>query len=189
MGGDDRRSGGPTPAAFTAPAEPAAPGAPPQDLAASFEDFYEIEEAGLFGALALITGNRHDAEDLKQEAFLKVWERWDAVQGMTSPTGYLYRTAMNAFRGRLRRAKLAARKAVDPERGRDLFDAADSRNDLVRALAALTERQRAAIVMTQLLEFTTAEAARMLGVRPPTVRKFVSLGKHALRGSMGTDDE
>ena len=56
-----------------------------------------------------MTGNRAEAEELMQDAFLSVWERWDRVSGMDDPIGYLYRTAMNLFRKRYRRAMLAVR--------------------------------------------------------------------------------
>jgi DNA-directed RNA polymerase specialized sigma24 family protein len=68
------------------------------DLSTSFRDFYEGNYPSLFGAMCLVTGNRADAEELVQDAFLKLWERWDRVAVMDSPVGYLYRTAMNAFR-------------------------------------------------------------------------------------------
>jgi RNA polymerase sigma-70 factor (ECF subfamily) len=174
---------------------PASPGpgigrsVPAAGLSASFEDFYEIEEAALYGALVLITGNRHDAEELKQDAFLRLWERWDLVQGMANPTGYLYRTAMNGFRSRVRRARVAARNVVAPDRGIDAFAAVDARSDLLRALGSLTERQRAAIVLTELLGFSTHEAAETLGVRPATVRKFLSLARDPLRRSMRLEDD
>src|SRR6266508_1739414 len=77
-----------------------------------FESFYEGERHRLFGALCLITGDRYEAEELAQDAFIAVWERWDRVRAMDSPTGYLYRTAMNAFRKRRRRAALALRRVV-----------------------------------------------------------------------------
>ena len=64
----------------------------------------------LYAHLCLITGNRAEAKELSQDAFLKVWERWDRVAGMEKPIGYLYRTAMNLFRKRYRRAVLALRK-------------------------------------------------------------------------------
>src|SRR5437773_9715963 len=80
--------------------------------APSFESFYEAERDGLFGALVLITGNRHEAEEVAQDAFLALWERWDRVSGLEDPTGYLYRTAMNGFRKRRRRAALAVRHVL-----------------------------------------------------------------------------
>ena len=76
--------------------------------AASFEAFFEAEQARLLRALYLVTGNVQEAEELMQDAFLAVWERWDRVRSMDDPTGYLFRTAMNRFRSRLRRAARSA---------------------------------------------------------------------------------
>ena len=63
----------------------------------TFETFYQAEARTLFRRLWLVTGNRAEAEELMQDAFLRVWERWDRVGGMDDPLGYLYRTAMNLF--------------------------------------------------------------------------------------------
>ena len=52
--------------------------------------------SGQFAALWLVTRNSHEAEEIMQDAFLKLWERWDRVNQMDDPTGYLYRTAMTA---------------------------------------------------------------------------------------------
>ena len=62
----------------------------------SFEDFFEAESPALFLRLCLITGNRHEAEEVMQDAFLSLFERWDRVRDMEDPTGYLYRTAFHA---------------------------------------------------------------------------------------------
>ena len=78
----------------------------------TFEAFYQTEARTLFRRLWLVTGNLAEAEELMQDAFLKVWERWDRVDGMDDPVGYLYRTAMNLFRKRYRRAMLAVRRTV-----------------------------------------------------------------------------
>jgi RNA polymerase sigma-70 factor (ECF subfamily) len=146
-----------------------------------FEEFYEKERDGLFGALVLITGNRYEAEELTQEAFVAVWERWTRVAGMENPAGYLYRTAMNGFRKRRRRAAVALRRTVRPAEHRDLFAEAEDRQVVARALAGLSQRQRAALVLTDLLEFSSDEAGRMLSIRPATVRALASQGRAALR--------
>jgi RNA polymerase sigma-70 factor (ECF subfamily) len=73
----------------------------------TFETFYQAEARTLFRRLWLVTGNRAEAEELMQDAFLRVWERWDRVGGMDDAPGYLYRTAMNLFRKRYRRATLS----------------------------------------------------------------------------------
>ena len=65
-----------------------APNAEEADLAdrtRSFEDFYEATYRRLYTALCLVTGNRHEAEDIMQETFLRVFERWDRVSGVDDP--------------------------------------------------------------------------------------------------------
>ena len=62
---------------------------------ASFEEFFEANRRRAFGAFCLITGNRHEAEELVQDAFLKLWERWDRVARVDDPVAYLLTTGMN----------------------------------------------------------------------------------------------
>ena len=154
-------------------------------LSASFEDFYEIEHGPLFGALVLITGSRHEAEDVMQDAFLRIWERWHLVQSLANPTGYLYRTAMNSFRMRRRRAVVAARHAIRRLRTTKELEEAEARHEVDRGLAAMPPRQRAAVVLTELLEFSSGEAAEALGVKPATVRKLAQQGRDTLRRTLG----
>jgi RNA polymerase sigma-70 factor (ECF subfamily) len=154
-------------------------------LSVSFEDFYEIEHGPLFGALVLITGSRHEAEDVMQDAFLRIWERWHLVQSLANPTGYLYRTAMNTFRMRRRRALVAARHAIRRLRTTKELEEAEARHEVDRGLAAMPPRQRAAVVLTELLEFSSGEAAEALGVKPATVRKLAEQGRDTLRRTLG----
>ncbi|HLA93323.1 MAG TPA: sigma factor, partial [Actinomycetota bacterium] len=93
-----------------------------RDVAVPFEEFFELEHARLFGALSVMTGDRFEAEEVMQDAFLKLWERWDRVSAMDQPVGFLYRTAMNLYRKRLRRAGVAMRKAVNLARQDDALD-------------------------------------------------------------------
>jgi RNA polymerase sigma factor (sigma-70 family) len=125
---------------------------------------------------------------LTQETFLKVWERWPHVSAMEDPTGYLYRTSMNALRSRGRRTRLAATRVLRPGSSREAFADVENRDVVVRALASLTPRQRAALVVTELLEYDSAEAAKVLGVKPETVRSLVSQGRSKLRDSVDPDD-
>jgi RNA polymerase sigma-70 factor (ECF subfamily) len=163
-------------------------GARAVESATEFEEFFDAKRDRLFRALYLVTGNRQEAEELTQDAFLKVWERWDRVAGMERPDGYLFRTAMNLFRSRARRAAVAARKVLTRESRDDLADLVE-RDTVLRALAGLTPRQRAALVLTELLDFEINEAAEMLGVSPGTVRSLCHQGRSALRTTMETNDE
>ena len=129
----------------------------------SFEEFFSAEHRGLYGALVLVTRSSHEAEEVMQDAFLRVWERWDRVAGLDDPVGYLYRTAMNLFRSRLRRAAVAVRKTLHQLPPDDGLAAVESRDSVVRALAPLTPRQRAAVVLMDVLDFTSEQAGLEIG--------------------------
>jgi RNA polymerase sigma-70 factor (ECF subfamily) len=150
----------------------------------SFEEFFLAERDGLYGALWLVTRNRHEAEEIAQDAFLKVWERWGTIEDMAEPSGYLYRTAMNIWRSRGRRAALAVRKVIHAAPQQDAMRAVEERDVVVRALARLTPRQRAAIVLVDLLGLTSDAAGQALGVRPSTVRVLAARARTAVREGM-----
>ena len=156
--------------------------------ASSFEAFFEAESASLFRRLCLVTGNRHEAEEVMQDAFLNVFERWERVRAMDDPTGYLYRTAFNVFKRRSRRAALAARRTVGLAEDVDEFAASDTRSMVAEALSTLSPRQRAAIVLTDLLGYSSESAGKMLGIRPVTIRVLASQFRAALRRTLERDD-
>jgi RNA polymerase sigma factor (sigma-70 family) len=158
------------------------------DRAGSFDDFFEEEQERLFKALYFVTGNRHDAEELMQEAFLKMWERWDEIHRISDPTGYLFRVALNGFRMRRRRAAMAVRKAMPVWERRDDFLDAEMRADVRQLLLGVTPRQRAALLLVDLLGYPAEQAASILRVRPSTVRALATKGRQALRASEGARD-
>ena len=154
----------------------------------SFEDFYLAEQPTLFKRLWLITGNPAEAEEIAQDAFLRLWERWDRIGAVRDPTAYLYRTAMNVFRQRYRRGLVALRRALMPAEPKDDFAAADARDVVGRALATLTPRQRAALVLTELVGMSAKDAGTALGIKPSTVRALATQGRASFRDTVGEDD-
>ncbi len=155
---------------------------------ASFEAFFEANREALFSALWLVTRNRHEAEDLMQEAFTRLWDRWEKVGSLSDPVGYLYRTAMNAFRSSRRRATLAAKRAVRLIPADDEMARVEAMDWTIRALAPLSRRQRAAVVLTDLLGYTSEEAARMLGIRASTLRVHATRARTALKRTLGGNE-
>jgi RNA polymerase sigma-70 factor (ECF subfamily) len=147
----------------------------------TFEEFFERERNRLFRMLCDVTGSRHEAEELSQEAFLRIWQRWPSVREMEAPAGYLHRTAMNLFRKRYRRASLALRRSVGLAAPRDVYEQVDDRDAIDHALRALTPRQRAAMVLTELLGYSPEEAGSILGIKASTVRALNFQGRTALR--------
>ena len=155
---------------------------------ARFDTFFEDEHERLFKALYFVTGNRHDAEELMQDAFLRLWERWDEIHRIDDPTAYLFRVALNGFRMRRRRAAMAIRKVIPVPETRDAFLDAEMRADVRRLLLDLTPRQRAALVLVDLLGYPSEQAARILRVRPSTVRALATKGRKVLRATEGARD-
>jgi RNA polymerase sigma-70 factor (ECF subfamily) len=152
-----------------------------------FEGFFEQERDHLYRALWLVTRNRFEAEELTQEAFVRVLERWDRVSVMDDPRAYLFRTAMNAFRTSYGRALMATKRTLKLLPADDAIADIDERDAAVRALARLSPRQRAAVVLTDMLGFRSEEAARMLGIRASTLRMHASRAHATLKETMSRD--
>jgi RNA polymerase sigma-70 factor, ECF subfamily len=154
------------------------------DARTTFEEFFLRTRERLAGSLWLVTRNRHETEEVAQEAYVRVWQRWDRVGLMDDPEGYLVRTAINVWRGRGRRAAVALRKVIHAIPPEEAVAEIDSRDAVVRALASLTPRQRAAVVLMDLLDLSSDDAAGALGVRASTVRVLAAKGRARLREGM-----
>jgi RNA polymerase sigma factor (sigma-70 family) len=155
---------------------------------ADFTAFFADEHAKVFKALYFVTGNRADAAELMQDAFLKLWERWDSIDRIEDPTAYLFRVALNGSRMRARAARRAAKRLVAIDTAVDPFDEVNMREDVHRMLLGLAPRQRAALVLLDLYGYGSEEAARIMGIRPSTVRALATQGRAVLRNAGGPHD-
>ena len=151
----------------------------------TFEDFFLAAKDQLIRIMSVITGSRIEAEDITQEAFLRLFERWETVAKMENPEGYLHRVAMNQFRSRYRRAAVALRRAVTVGPPRDVFDEVDDRDLTTRVLGSLPPRQRAALVLTEALGYSGEEAGRLLGIKATTVWALT----HQARAALATRED
>jgi RNA polymerase sigma-70 factor (sigma-E family) len=152
-----------------------------------FETFFRAEALSLGRALYLLTGDRAEAEDLVQEAMARTYERWDRVRRMDSPSGYVYRAALNLHRRRFRRSRLVPFPSSPP--AADPAEVAGLRSDVHRALQSLTRQQREALVLVEWLGFDSEEAASILGIRASSVRTRLHRARTALRTQLGGIDE
>ena len=165
--------------------EPTSLSAVPEVVEApAFEEFFLAEHERLFQAFYLLTGDRYEADDLAQEALMRAYERWDRVGSMDSPVGYVYRTALNLHRSRLRRLAVRARRvfaAIPVE------DAAGSSRPATTsgALARLPRGQREALVLIEWLGLGCEEAGRVLGIDASSVRGRLHRGRDSLRELLG----
>jgi RNA polymerase sigma-70 factor (ECF subfamily) len=113
----------------------------------SFEGLFLDQHDRLYRALYFITGSPDDAEELMQDAFLKLWERWDSIGVIEDPVAWLFRVSLNGFRMRARRARVAARRLVPHDQPSRSFRGREHPRgrpaDAALASAAATRRARA----------------------------------------------
>jgi RNA polymerase sigma-70 factor (ECF subfamily) len=152
-----------------------------------FDAFFDKEYTPLLRLMFAMTGNLVEAEELAQEAMTRALERWDRVSAMASPAGYVYRTAVNLNRSRLRRLARPLRWSRESELSSD----ADPEviGTLVAALVALPRGQREAVLLVEWLGLDAREAGQILGISPSSVRSRVHRAKASLAGGAGDTDD
>lgn len=141
--------------------------------------------------LAVALTDRNSAEDVVQDAFVKVWRRWRWIRDLDKAEHYLRRAVVNVARDRLRRAKVArdyqwpAEPRVDSAQNQALI--AEEHRRVLVALARLPERQRHVIVLRYYGGLTEAETAAALGVRLGTVKAYAHRGLARIREELGDE--
>ncbi|MGE5539366.1 MAG: RNA polymerase sigma factor [Gemmatimonas sp.] len=134
-----------------------------------------------------MTGNAAEAEDVAQDAFLRVWQKspdWQVGDARFST--WLYRVVMNLCVDRKRRRPFAPIEAAgDPE---DPAPSAESQvaqhqssRRVAAAIARLPERQRAALVLTYYEELSNAAVAEIMGVSVSALESLLVRARKALR--------
>jgi RNA polymerase sigma-70 factor (sigma-E family) len=130
----------------------------------------------------LLTGDRALAEDLVQEAFVRLFGRFRDLRNPDAFGAYLRTTVVNLARSHFRRTKVE--RAYVEREGRQPNPApADlgGREEMWQALQRLRPRQRAAIVLRYYEDLTEAQTAEVLGCAVGTVKSLVSRGIDGLR--------
>jgi len=151
---------------------------------------------GVLSVARRMLGDRAEAEDVAQEAMLRLWkqaENWR--QGEAKVSTWLYRVTTNLCTDRLRRARTTSIDAIaEPEDGRR--SAAHELQDKARlaaldeALQSLPERQRQAVVLRHIEGLPNPEIAQILGVGVEAVESLTARAKRALKAALeGRRDE
>jgi RNA polymerase sigma factor (sigma-70 family) len=149
-----------------------------------FEDFYRAEFSRLVGSMFLLVPDIDEAQELAQEAMVRVYERWDKVSLMKSPGGYLYRVATNLNRRRIRSMAVRTRGLL--ALGAVLHDEEmdPARRDLSDAIWSLSLRLREAFMLVDWLGMSSDEASRILRITPASVRSRVHRARLQLRARL-----
>jgi RNA polymerase sigma-70 factor (sigma-E family) len=152
-----------------------------------FEEFCREQLSGLVRFAAALTGDTVLAQDLVQDALIRIWPRWPKVSRLDRPDLYLRKIVVNGHLSWRRRwYQRSVRPSPDlAEAGHPVLADPAARiadaGQLADLLGTLNGRQRAAIVLRFFEDRDDSEIAQVLGCEQATVRSCVSRGLSALR--------
>jgi RNA polymerase sigma-70 factor (sigma-E family) len=156
-------------------------------------DLYVRHAAAGFRLAYLLTGDRNVAEDLLQEAFVKLAGRLRHLRQPEAFEAYLRRTIVNLSNNRFRRRALERAQLEREQRERRVDPVQPDvplELDMREALLGLPQRQRAAIVLRFYEDLSERETAELLRCRPATVRSLVFRAVRVLRADLeGQSDD
>ena len=136
---------------------------------AAVGQLFSVHGDELLRLALLLSGSRPLAEDLVQEAFARLWQRWDNLRDPDAGVGYLRVTIVNLARSSFRRRLLELRHRVALPAAVQPPDSA-GRLDVLAALARLPMGKRACVVLRFYADLSEEETARLLGISPGTVK-------------------
>lgn len=159
------------------------------DASAQFYDFFERHYAELGRLAFLLTGDADAADDLAADALLALWHRWDRLRQADHPVAYARGVVANLARNRVRRAirersRIALLGAGRSEQTDEPDVAAGL--DVRDALAQLSFRKRACVVLRHAFDLSEKDTAQALGTSVGTVKSQTSKGLAELRRLLGT---
>ncbi len=156
----------------------------------AFSAYVIARSAALLRTAYLLTGNRADAEDLLQTALAKTYLAWDKIRERDALDAYVRRTLVNTQTSFWRRKRPEALYDEVPDvPGRDQHADSDLHDALWTALAQLSRKQRAMVVLRYYEDLTEADTARLLGVSVGTVKSTTSRALATLRSDASLRDD
>jgi RNA polymerase sigma-70 factor (ECF subfamily) len=166
----------------------------------AFDDLYEKYQNAVFGFAYYLTQNRGDAEDLFQEAWLRIAKKLPGEVNMQSIKAWIFTVVANLHRDELRKKRIRrlffSQKAMSLEKENTMFPVlpgkpisvnsdeayqADIGRDIARAMARLPDRQRRVFVLKEMAEFKQAEISDILGIPLGTVKSLMHRAVTRLR--------
>ena len=154
----------------------------------TLDDVYATSYRRLVAQLHAVTGNRQEAEDVVQEAFIRAMPRWDDVRTYDSPEAWLRTVALNLARSRWRRTVRGAAALVKHGVPHEQPELSPDHVVLMTAMRGLPEKQREALVLHHFVGLSVDEVAASVGAPSGTVKARLSRGRTALAGILGTEE-
>jgi RNA polymerase sigma-70 factor (sigma-E family) len=156
----------------------------------TLQDLYRQHAPRALSLAFLLTGEWHLAEDLVQEAFVRVAGRFRHLRDPDRFEAYLRRSVVNLHRSLLRRRRVERDYLARQSSGGSPAGAIDieTRDELVAALHTLPARQRAAVVLRYCLDLSEVQVAESLGCSAGAAKNLVARGIRAMREQIRRDD-
>jgi len=161
------------------------------DPATEFRELYDQQYLPVYRSIRAVVLDSAAAEDLAQETFVRAYRARHRYTPTAPPGAWLRRIGINLAISHLRRQKLArvlpARLYVVPDRRE--YDRAEARDVVTKALATLSPKLRAAVVLHYYDGLTREEIASVLGVPAGTVASRIAKAVAIMRKSIGSDQD
>lgn len=154
----------------------------------SLEDVFYASYRRLVVQLYGVVGDRAEAEDVVQEAFVRAVTAGRRFTGTANPEAWLRTTAINLHRSRWRKLRNFSRIKERIATPQDV-PGLDERLDVIEALRSLPAEQREVVALHHLADLPVADIAQELGVPPGTVKSRLSRGREALALALGDRKE
>lgn len=145
------------------------------------EALYRQDGDRLWRALLAFSGDPELAHDAAAEAFAQALRRGSAIR---DPSRWVWRAAFRIAAGELK-----ARRRTPPPSIEDTYQMEEPARELVEALARLSPRQRAAVVLHHAADYPVKEVAAILGTSQAAVKVHLARGRARLRELLGDDDD
>jgi RNA polymerase sigma-70 factor (ECF subfamily) len=153
--------------------------------AAAFRALADAHVKKIMGFAYRLLNDRTEAEDVAQETFLRLWKEAGRYEPRARVSTWLHRIAHNLCIDRLRARREQPSDRLDEERASNepggLLDRKLTARAVEHALAALPERQRAAITLVHYQELGNIEAAEVLGIGVEALESLLARGRRTLR--------
>ncbi|MGZ4716039.1 MAG: RNA polymerase sigma factor [Acidimicrobiales bacterium] len=153
----------------------------------SFDERVEVLAPIAYRVCFRILGDRHDAQDLTQEALARAFARWRRVARYDE--AWITRVATNLALGEVRRRERSRRPEPSAVGTADVDALVTQRAELVEVLRTLSRRQREVVTLRYLADLPEAEVARALGCSIGSVKQHTSRGLAALRAALGPSSD
>jgi RNA polymerase sigma-70 factor (ECF subfamily) len=153
-----------------------------------FDDFYTASFQRITGQVYAMIGDRDEAQECVQEAFVRAWAHRRKLEKAEHPEAWVRTTAYRLAVSRWRRTT-RGRRPADRALGARTETAApdESHVALVAALKQLPEAQRQALVLHHLADLPVHQVAREVGVPEGTIKARLSRGRAALAALLSDD--